>query len=413
MVTTEVVKAAQFAGAVAVVAGPAFAWLVWRPAGGAEEERAPLSWIWPAASLGAGALLLFGLLDLIRFARVAADQPLAEAGLGVMLDAAAGTLYGRMILVRAALAVAVLMVPVFSGLGRRTREVLLGSIGLLMLATFTVSSHAAATVGRGPWPVLADLAHLLAMAVWTGGLLFLAGAPWLALSAGEEGRALLRRATGRFSAVGLGAVAVLAVTGVYLASLRIYGPAALVETEYGSSLLAKVLIVFSVLAVAAVNRFLLLPAIHVRRMALWLQGLVGLEVILAAMAITFAADLTILSTAEEPPVRVTVVAVAGGFAAEAVDVPLGSRIRLTLDNQTDQPVIFLLRDFQHRLEQGPGAVRHPEMLLFAPPADRIRLEALPGKRVVAEFIPLEVGAFAFTDGAELRTGILTVFVNRD
>ncbi|MFZ5823857.1 MAG: CopD family protein [Bacillota bacterium] len=414
MVTTEVVKAAQFAGAIAVTAGPTFAWLIWRPAisGRRDEESAPLGLIWPAAALGAGALLLFGLLDLLRFARVAANQPLAEAGASLLFAAAGGTVYGRMILLRFVLGAGILILPRLP-LSARCREVLLALCGLVALGSFTMASHAAATVGSGPWPALADLTHQAAAALWTGGLAFLAMAPWRTLAEGEEGRALLRRATARFSALGLAAVATLAATGTYLASLRIYGPLALVETDYGSSLLTKVVLVLSVVGVAAVNRFLLLPALHVRRAALWLHGLVGLEVALAAVALTFAADLTILSTAEEPPVRVRLVAEAGRFDVGELTVPLGRRVRLTLENETDKPVSFVVREFQHRLEQGPGAVRHPEMLLFAPPADRLWLEAKPGKRVVAEFVPLEEGVFTFTDGTQSRLGRLTVMVGRE
>jgi putative copper export protein len=53
----------------------------------------------------------------------------------------------------------------------------LALIGALILATFSVGSHAAAVSGRG-WAILGDWLHLVAAAVWLGGLVLLALLLW-------------------------------------------------------------------------------------------------------------------------------------------------------------------------------------------------------------------------------------------
>ncbi|WP_183101515.1 copper resistance CopC/CopD family protein, partial [Nocardioides pelophilus] len=105
--------------------------------------------------------------------------------------------------------------------------------------------------------VLTDALHLMAGAVWLGGLVGLVVV--LPSLAGRERDGALLLA--RFSTVAAGLLAVLAGAGVLL-GWRILGSwSGLVDTTYGRLLLVKVGIALVVAAVAAWNRFRLLPRV--------------------------------------------------------------------------------------------------------------------------------------------------------
>ncbi|GAA1509003.1 copper resistance CopC/CopD family protein [Nocardioides humi] len=105
--------------------------------------------------------------------------------------------------------------------------------------------------------VVTDALHLTAGAVWLGGLAGLAlTLPSVAGRPKDAARLLAR-----FSTVAAGLLAALALSGV-LMGWRIVGSwARLVEETYGRLLLVKVALVLVVVAIAAFNRFRLVPRV--------------------------------------------------------------------------------------------------------------------------------------------------------
>jgi putative copper export protein/mono/diheme cytochrome c family protein len=170
----------------------------------------------------------------------------------------------------------------------RARFILLGA-GLL--ATVTLTSHAAAAPGATP--ALLDLAHFGAAAAWAGALWYLGWLWPVRAAAGGEVAAAARR----LSSIGLGSVLVLFATGAYASQLHLWGPPALAGTAYGRALLAKLCGVGIVLVVAAVNRWRLVPAAARPAGSARLGRTVRLEAVL--LAGVFA--LTGLLTAQAPP----------------------------------------------------------------------------------------------------------------
>lgn len=105
--------------------------------------------------------------------------------------------------------------------------------------------------------VVTDALHLTAGAVWLGGLVGLA-LTLRALSGRPRDAALL---IARFSTVAGGLLAAVALTGTLL-GWRIVGSwSRLVEETYGRLLLVKVVLVLVVVALAAYNRFRLVPKV--------------------------------------------------------------------------------------------------------------------------------------------------------
>jgi copper transport protein len=141
-----------------------------------------------------------------------------------------------------------------------------------LATTWSFASHSASSAH--PLPLMAlDVAHLVACAVWLGGLVAL-GAAVLP----DTGSGLSRLAARRFSSTAAVCVAVLVVSGSVQAWQRVGSPAALLDNEYALLLLGKLGLVWLTLLLAGVARFrvLRLPAFDVsalRRVVIMEAGL--------------------------------------------------------------------------------------------------------------------------------------------
>lgn len=123
----------------------------------------------------------------------------------------------------------------------------------LAALSFALFGHAATAAPR--WLTAPCVAlHAAAFIFWIGALPGLAGR-----AAGRDGSLLptLRR----FSALAVPLVALLAASGTVLAVVQVRHPAALVDTAYGRLLLVKLVVVGLLLALAALNRLRLTPAV--------------------------------------------------------------------------------------------------------------------------------------------------------
>jgi copper transport protein len=96
--------------------------------------------------------------------------------------------------------------------------------------------------------------HGLGVTIWVGAL-----APLVALVSKPTVATLA--VVNRFSRIAALAVGVLALTGLGLAIVQLEKPVALVETRYGFILATKLALVTGLLALAALNRFRLTPAL--------------------------------------------------------------------------------------------------------------------------------------------------------
>jgi copper transport protein len=131
----------------------------------------------------------------------------------------------------------------------------LGGAGVALAAPALVGHTRA--YGPASLVLTADVLHLLTGAVWFGGLVGLA----LTLPTLATRERLATRTLARFSTLAGGLLALVATAGLLL-GWRILGAwSALVGSTYGTVLLAKTVVVALVVAVAAWNRFRLLPAV--------------------------------------------------------------------------------------------------------------------------------------------------------
>jgi len=109
----------------------------------------------------------------------------------------------------------------------------------------------------------ADVVHLLAAGLWAGGLVMLAtvmNRKGVGISA--QATEIAARSLRRFSAMSLGSVVVIALTGAIMAQVLVASPRG-ITTTYGWTLVGKVAIVVIVLGIAAWNRWRLVPGLDI------------------------------------------------------------------------------------------------------------------------------------------------------
>lgn len=217
-------------------------------------------WLWGSALLGA-ALSLAGLFVL---AAGMAGVPLLSVDLATVEMTAGATSVGTAWFIRmAALLVAFAAVI---ALRRRPAAALSMAAGTaaIALASLAWSGHGAMDEGATGWVhVTADIIHLLAAGIWVGALLALLLLVFRRSDLVDRDHLILsHRALDGFSLVGTITVVAIIISGL-VNSWLLVGPANILklpESLYGQLLIAKLLLFCAMAALAATNRFRLVPA---------------------------------------------------------------------------------------------------------------------------------------------------------
>jgi copper transport protein len=236
-----VVRFLDYASLAVLIGGGFFLALVW-PDGAADRRAHRLLW---AALIGSAAatVLTFGLTaaGLGGFGALEALRPSVMATL-------AGTRFARIITARIALLGLGFAVLAMLTLGRdravRSRwwQVMAAIAAGGILVTHALLGHASS---EGPLARVAVLVHLVGVAVWLGGLVFLTVVV-LPRGGSEDVRVLLVR----FSSLAFTAVAAMVVAGAVMVTRVVPKLSALPQTGYGRMLLLKLGLV-ALLLVAA------------------------------------------------------------------------------------------------------------------------------------------------------------------
>ncbi len=212
----------------------------------------------------------------------------AYDALALVPDLAPETRTGQLALLRVALALAAGVAALVAALWRRTPVPAL-LLAAASLVTVTLAGHAWTAPNR-TIAVASDLAHVGAVAVWTGGLVALFVV--LPLVTTQE---RVRLAT-RFSSLALVAVCVVAVSGTVSGWQQVRALDALTSTTYGRLLLAKVAGFAVLVALGWVNRSRLVPLVE--RTVAPLRRSLRAETLVAAVVLAVTAALV-----HQPPAR--------------------------------------------------------------------------------------------------------------
>jgi putative copper export protein len=169
-----------------------------------------------------------------------------------------GTVWKVRLIVWIASVTAVLLVLVFN-----PRKTFPKKLTWFLLVTSAVLLGSLAWAGHGqedsPWHLVADVLHLVVAGFWPAGLL-----PFALLL--RHLRADLSPAViqlvRRFSAISLGSVAALALTGIVNARYLVISPSNLINLPYGRWLLLKIILFCIALGFGAVNLLRLKPRLQ-------------------------------------------------------------------------------------------------------------------------------------------------------
>ncbi|MGH3022142.1 MAG: CopD family protein [Gaiellaceae bacterium] len=238
----------------------------------------------------AAALAVVALLNIFFQGAAAGGLGLLDAFRWNVFRTVLDTRYGEMMLVQAALAVTLALTAMAlrlsEGRDRRALSALTLALGFGMSLTPSLSGHASTA---GKLAMASDVAHVIAAALWTGGLGFLV----IALVLADADRwPLATRAVPRFSNMAVVSVAALLVAGVINGYLQVRTWSALWETEYGLLLLAKIALVVPLLALGAYNNRYAVPRLKaglasvLERRRFLQAASVELAIMIAVVAVT-------------------------------------------------------------------------------------------------------------------------------
>lgn len=127
------------------------------------------------------------------------------------------------------------------------------ALGAGYLLTISLTSHSAASPFWTSFTIAMDWFHLLATAIWVGGLAGVALTAPLLGRLRTSVRPVLLDLVSRFSNAALVSVGVLTVTGLYSAWLHVGSFAALLPTAYGRTLVVKLAFAAGLVALGAFN----------------------------------------------------------------------------------------------------------------------------------------------------------------
>lgn len=318
------------------------------------------------ADVAVGLVLLSNLMLLAMQVLVTGGSPLQ-----VIL----GTQYGLLTLARLAASIVLAAVLFYRARGAKNlvRIDQLGfALGAALLGATSLTSHSAASgtftpVGVMPLGLVADYLHLAAVAVWFGGLLQLAVAAPILLRTGQpETRAkVLGGLIHRFSLVAGLSLAILVATGLVEALLHVGTLNNLIGTGYGLALLSKIVLIAPLLGLAAVNHFVVRPALvqadHGRITDTLARGLgvaemlrwtVRLEVLLVVAVIAPVGVMTSLS----PPQQLAASTGAGPITLTAPAADLSTTLTVTPGRPGPNQYVVVAHDSSGKPAAGVTAV---------------------------------------------------------
>jgi copper resistance protein D len=268
----------------------------------AAEPAGLLRWRQAVLLAAAAAALISGLLWFVFSVANMSGTMAGIADQEMLWTVVNETTFGSVWMARMVLAVILTVIAARpSRKATASRDLITACLAAVLLASLAGTGHAQIEEGWiGLVHVGADAAHLLAAGAWLGGLVPL-GFILLDYSIADgEPIVDVDPILLRFSSMGYAAVATLVASGLINSWFLVGSVSSLLMTLYGQILLAKVAFFAAMLALAAANRFWLVPRMIETRMgasgeaAVWLGRLryhvlgeqfLGLMVLLAVSAL--------------------------------------------------------------------------------------------------------------------------------
>ena len=291
-VAPEVLAWLQFVGVVLAGGALTFRALVLVPAARALGDRESGLAIWVGV-VGATVALHAGL-----FGFLVGAYPIVGGGLVNVINTQiipirVGTHLGQAWTLTTFAWLGVLALLVGAWVTPRRREPLLATAGILSLGIAFGISWASHPAARGTIAMFADYVHLVAGALWVGGVIALAILAGVARPMSRSVRdGLLLACLLRFSRVAVPVVAMLAIAGTYLALRELPSASALLTSRYGVTLVLKSVVFVGALALGGYHRRFAVPRIAAGAPAATIRRTLAVELSLLLGALALAAILS-------------------------------------------------------------------------------------------------------------------------
>ncbi len=262
-----------------------------------------------------GLFIVTSVLDLFAQAMSTSELSLTQVLQSDVMGKLLQTRYGLIWLARIALAL-IIALPLAMKLNQRRWGLwVLVGLSALTLLSISLSSHGAALKENTALAIYVDWLHLLASAVWIGGLLQLVSVvlPALRLIPDHTRYKLVAQIVPRFSNLALSCVILLVATGLYSAFRQVASFEALFTTTYGRAIMIKHVLLIFTTGVALVHFLDSVP--RLARIADWIsqanaeqaqklirrfRGMISTEVTMVIGVLFFAGILTLVPTAAKP-----------------------------------------------------------------------------------------------------------------
>src|SRR6266568_1249621 len=327
--------------AASVVFGPLLAWqIVFRPllqGGDSAARLVAMGRTRPLVLLGTLALVAGTLYAALAQAASASGLPLWSVVGRPLHDVLTTGHYASIWWPRLSLALICLVVLAWRGIDGLAGDLVLAMMPAVLL-TSSLASHAAALMDWSSLAIGADWLHFMAVTAWLGGLASMVFVlPAVVRAGGTPGAGLFAKPVARFSNVALVCVVAVALTGTFQAWLELGSWQALVQTAYGLSISAKIVLTVLMLGFGAFNILVARPRLSMRvaRRIAALGGIartfgrsVRAEVVVGVVVLGVAAVLTGLAPGRADLAR------QAGTQPGAVDrrldaLPLAPRVRIS------------------------------------------------------------------------------------
>ena len=171
---------------------------------------------------------------------------------------------GNVWLIRAgyAIALALLGFSITRGAGRLHGIRWLALLSLPLIASRSLTSHAIAVKTHTSWVIAADAVHLIATALWAGGLVAVLTIVRASRNQANLNPVWLAQFINRFSRLAFASVALLFCAGLYLSWVHVGSLTTLVATDSGNVLIVKLGLFAAMLTLGAVNFMSTRPAVR-------------------------------------------------------------------------------------------------------------------------------------------------------
>jgi len=251
---------------------------------------------------------------------------------------------------------------------------LLGAAALAAVLLRVLGGHADAPSSLRVLNVLVQWVHMAAVGVWLGGL------AWLLLGIRGAERPERAAAVRAFSHVATVTLVVVLATGAARGLAQVGSPANLIGTSYGVTLLVKVGLVVVLVALGALNRFRLVPALAERDGAARAFRLdAGGELALTACILLATAVLSGLAPATTAAAKIAAQKTPAGVTAAGNDYATTMRVTLAVTPGVAGSNEYTVRLADYDSGRPPDRVRVVTLELSLPVApdlgaQRVRLK---------------------------------------